>query len=89
MPNSEAELLSSILHPRFRNGILRSKRHPGHATKKSRGRQPKPLGKTMALHRLFRVGRARGVESAADEAAARILEEQPIAFDDDDLIECH
>ena len=69
--------------------ILGSERHPRHAAEKPRRRQPNALGKSVFRHRLLRIDRAGGTESAAHDVLAPGLEEQPIAFDYNVIIKNH
>ena len=41
----------------------------------------------MRLHRLLGINGARRVKTAADDITAPRLEEQPVAFDDDRVVE--
>src|SRR5437764_9073564 len=81
--------LSSIFHlpSSLWNGILRSERHPRHATRQSRRRQPHSFRKTMREHRFFGVNRAGRPEPAPDETIRNRFEDEPVTADDDLVVQ--
>ena len=70
-----------------RHRIARPQRHPRHATKQSRRRQPRSFRKTMCEHRFFGIDRAGRPESAPDETIRNRFENEPVTADDDFVVE--